>query len=184
MIINDISKSRGKRQISKQTLSFTDFQALLTSNMRNSSQILIKLTWIFILRPNKGIPQIDTGDGSKNLRDPGVTQNYPAVIGWEFDEGQPVLVLKFQKRKLHRRPEFLERRCSCGQPGKQRENLSTHCGPLIGPIHKMWPQIRHLKEGTQLFPDPNAGRSLLSKMQQTLRGRTMSDPNKFHAVCE
>ena len=179
MIINGISKSREKRQIFKETLSFTDFQTLLTSNIRSSSKMLLKLAWIFILRPNKEIPQIHMGDGSGNLRNPRVTQNYPAVIGLESDGGQHVLVLKFQKRKSHHRPEFLERRCSCGQPEKQGENLSIHCGPLMCPIHKIWPQIRHLKAGTQLFPDSNAGQNLLSEMQQILMGRTTSDPNKF-----
>ena len=182
MVINGISKSREKRQIFKETLSFTDFQTLLSSNMRSSSKMLLKLAWIFILRPNKEIPQIYMGDGSWNLRNPRAIQDYPAVIGLEFDGGQPALVLKFQKRKSHLRPEFLERRCSCGQPEKQGENLSIRRGPLMCPIHKIWPQIRHLKAGTQLFPDSNAGRNLLSKMQQTLMGRTMSDPNKFHVV--
>ena len=179
MIINGISKAREKRQIFKETLSFTDFQMLLSSNMRSSSKMLLKLAWIFILRPNKEIPQIHMGDGSGNLRNPRVTQNYPAVIGLESDGGQPVLVLKFQKRKSHLRPEFLERRCSCGNPQKQGENLSIHCGPLMCPIHTVWPQIRHLKAGTQLFPDINAGRNLLSEMQQILMGRTSSDPHKL-----
>ena len=141
--------------------------------------MLLKLAWIFILRPNKEIPQIYMGRGSGNLRNPRVIQDYPAVIDLEFDSGQPVLVLKFRKRKSHHRPEFLERRCSCGQPEKQGENLSIHCGPLMCPIHKIWPQIRHLKAGTQLFPDSNAGQNLLSEMQQILMGRTTSDPNKF-----
>ena len=179
MIINGISKAREKRQIFKETLSFTDFQILLSSNMRSSSKMLLKLAWIFILRPNKEIPQIHMGDGSGNLRNPRVTQNYPAVIGLESDGGQPVLVLKFQKRKSHLRPEFLERRCSCGNPQKQGENLSIHCGPLMCPIHTIWPQIRHLQAGTQLFPDTNAGQNLLSEMQQILMGRTSSDPHKF-----
>ena len=90
-----------------------------------------------------------------------------------------MLVLKFQKRKSHHRPEFLERRCSCGQPEKQGENLSIHCGPLMCPIHQIWPQIRHLKASTQLFPDSNAGQHLLFERQQILMGRTTSDPNIF-----
>ena len=179
MIINGISKAREKRQIFKETLSFTDFQTLLASNMRSGSKMLLKLAWIFILRPNKEIPQIYMGDGSGSLRNPRVTQAYPAVIDLELDGGQPVLVLKFQKRKAHHRPEFLERRCSCGQPEKQGENLSIHCGPLMCPIHTIWPQIRHLQAGTQLFPDSNAGQNLLSEMQQILMGRTTSDPDKL-----
>ena len=47
------------------------------------------------------------------------------------------------------------------------------------PIHIAWPQIKHLKEGTQLFPNENAGQDLLCEMQQILMGRTSSDPNKF-----
>ena len=179
MIINGILKAREKRQIFKETLSFTDFQILLSSNMTNCSKMLLKLAWIFILRPNKEIPQIHMGDGSGNLRNLRMTQNFPAVIDLEFDEGQPVLVLKFQKRKSHLRPEFLERRCSCGNPRKQGENLSVHCGPLMCPIHTVWPQIRHLKAGTQLFPDTNSGQKLLTEMQQILMGRTSSDPHKL-----
>ena len=47
------------------------------------------------------------------------------------------------------------------------------------PIHTIWPQIRHLQAGTQLFPDSNAGQNLLSEMQQILMGRTTSDPDKL-----
>jgi len=156
-IINGISKAREKRQNFKETLSITDFQTLLASNMRSGSKMLLKLAWIFMLRPNKEIPQIYRDDGSGGLRNPRVTQTYPAVIDLELDGGQPALVIKFQKRKSHHRPELLERRCSCGQPEKQGENLSIHCGPLMCLIYTRWPQIRHLQEGTQWFPDSNAG---------------------------
>ena len=47
------------------------------------------------------------------------------------------------------------------------------------PIQTIWPQIRHLKAGTQLFPDSNAKQNSLSVMQQILMGRTTSDPNEF-----
>ena len=57
--------------------------------------------------------------------------------------------------------------------------MSVHCGPLMCPIHTVWPQISHLKAGTQLFPDESAGQILLSEMQQILMGRTTSDPHKF-----
>ena len=140
--------------------------------------MLLKLARIFILRPNKEIPQIHMGDGAGNLRNPRATQEFPAVIDLEFDAGKPVLALKFQRRKSHLKPEFLERRCSCGKLEKQGENLSIHCGPLMCPIHTVWPQIKHLKAGTQLFPDEDAGKILLSEMQEILMGRTSSDPHK------
>ena len=44
MIINGISKAREKRQNFKETLSFTDSQTLLASNMRSGSKMLLKIS--------------------------------------------------------------------------------------------------------------------------------------------
>ena len=65
MIINGISKAREKRQIFKETLSFTDFQTLLASNMRSGSKMLLKWAWILILCPNKEFLQIFMGKDSE-----------------------------------------------------------------------------------------------------------------------
>ena len=47
--------------------------------------MLLRLTWILILRPNKQIPQIRMGDGAGNLRDPKVRQKFRTVFDLEFD---------------------------------------------------------------------------------------------------
>ena len=57
--------------------------------------MLLKLASIFFLRPKKEVPQIYMGKGPGNLGNSRVTEDYPAVIGLEFDGEQPVLVLKF-----------------------------------------------------------------------------------------